>query len=162
MLKSDVARVPSLILGSIRFENVVGDLSRQDKSLDAKGGLSGNIGGEIWRRFTLTLDYKHNRVFLAPNALFDKPFDTASTGVVINRQPGETDVLDVVPDSPGARARIAVGDTVLTVEGKSLADISAWESNELLKQPAGTSVLLTLKSADGTQREITLILRDLI
>lgn len=63
-------------------------------------------------------------------------------------------VLDVQPDSPAARAGIAHGDVVLTVNG-SRDNVSYEASLAPATKPAGTSYMLTV-SHDGTQRDITL------
>lgn len=69
-----VTRIKKLRLGRFEIVNPVAILGREGTYFAALG-RSGNIGGEILRRFTVVFDYSRNRLILEPNHHFAEPFD---------------------------------------------------------------------------------------
>src|SRR4029079_18808091 len=66
-MRADVVRVPELALGPWRFTHVVTDLSLATAGLFATSAWMGNLGAEIWRRFTVTVDIEGGALILQPN-----------------------------------------------------------------------------------------------
>lgn len=46
----------------------------------------GSLGGEIFKRFTVILDYKNHTLYLKPNALYDTPFNFNMSGIEIHHE----------------------------------------------------------------------------
>jgi len=66
-------------------------------------------------------------------------------------------VAQVFPRSPADRAGIAPGDTVVSVEGESLAGQSSTEATKKIKGPEGTEVTIGLREGkSGKERKLTL------
>jgi carboxyl-terminal processing protease len=66
-------------------------------------------------------------------------------------------VVQVFPGSPAAEAGIEVGDTVVSVEGKSIAGQSSAESTKEIKGPEGTEVTIGVRGGQGGKtRQLTL------
>ncbi len=77
-------------------------------------------------------------------------------GINSQRLPGGgLGVLRVTPDSPAAQAGIAVGDTLLALQGQSLEDLPDFYRRLRALGPAGTPLSLTVRSQDQT-REVQL------
>jgi S1-C subfamily serine protease len=68
-------------------------------------------------------------------------------------------VLRVSPDSPAAQAGIAVGDTLLALQGQALQDLPDFYRSLRALGPAGSRVNLTVRS-EGKIREIELLSAD--
>lgn len=65
-------------------------------------------------------------------------------------------VAEVFPRSPAEEAGIEVGDTIVSVEGRSIAGKSSDESTKLIKGPEGTEVTLGVRDAkSGRTRRLT-------
>ena len=63
----------------------------------------------------------------------------------------------VFPKTPAARAGIAVGDVIVSVEGRSIAGEDSEVATAKIKGPAGTEVTIGLRrAADGKVRSVTL------
>jgi len=66
-------------------------------------------------------------------------------------------VASVFPRSPAEKAGIGVGDTIVSVEGESLAGVSSTEATKKIKGPEGTEVTIGVRSGKrGKVRRLTL------
>lgn len=66
-------------------------------------------------------------------------------------------VASVFPRSPAAEAGIAVGDTIVSVEGESLAGVTSSEATKKIKGPEGTEVTIGVRDGkSGEVRQLTL------
>ena len=64
--------------------------------------------------------------------------------------------------SPAAKAGLAAGDIIETVDGKAISSIHLYDLRRRLRnEPPGTKVVLTVER-NGNPRTVTLVLRDLI
>jgi len=67
-------------------------------------------------------------------------------------------VAQVFPRSPADEAGIEVGDTVVSVEGESIAGVSSAEATKKIKGPEGTEVTIGVRDGKtGKVRELTLV-----
>lgn len=124
---------------------------------------SSQPGSALLKRFVVTFDYAHQRMYL--RRITPTPPDVGTfdrSGLWINAQKGGYEIVDVARDGPGARAGLAVGDVITAVDGKpvvteDLADVR----RRLRSDPAGSAVELTVRHGDVT-RQATLTLADSI
>jgi len=123
---------------------------------------AGNIGGDLLKRYTMTLDYQHQRLWLEPNELAAQREVFDRSGVWIARgKDGAIQIADVANDSAAARAGIATGEEILAVNGKPAKDVQLYDLREQFKGPVATSFNLRVKGKQG-ERQVTLILADQI
>jgi carboxyl-terminal processing protease len=99
--------------------------------------------------------------YFSPEALaaFNEQIEGRFSGVGLSviEVPKGLRVAQVFPNSPAEKAAIGVGDTVVSVEGKSLAGKSSEEATKLIKGPEGTQVTLGVRDAkSGKTRKLTL------
>lgn len=162
LLYGDLVRLPEFGIGPFHFTRVTAELSRQTEGAFAGTESAGNLGGEIWQRFTLILDYPENKIFLTPNDRYDAPFIANRSGLALDTNQGMTLIRAVIPDSPAAEAGIHEGDTVLAIDGTSIFRIEGWKVRDILRSEPGTKIVLHLRAPDKTERDAALILRDLL
>ncbi len=162
LLYGDLVRVPEFGIGPFHFTRVTAELSRQTAGAFAGTESAGNLGGEIWRRFTLILDYPESKIFLIPNASFDAPFLANRSGVALDSDQGMTLIRAVIPGSPATEAGVHAGDIVLAIDGTSIYRIAGWKVRDILRGEPGTKIVLRLRAPDKTERDATLTLRDLL
>jgi C-terminal processing protease CtpA/Prc len=87
-------------------------------------------------------------------------FDRA--GLWLNRGDGFFEVIDVIAGGPAEEAGVRAGNRVVAVDGVAAAGIALPDLRLRLRtDPPGTRVRLRLLS-DGAEREVTVILRDLV
>lgn len=98
--------------------------------------------------------------YFSPEALtaFNEQIEGRFSGVGLSviEVPKGLRVAQVFPGSPAQEAGIEVGDTVVSVEGRSIAGKSSDEATELIKGPEGTQVTLGVRDAEsGKIRKLT-------
>jgi carboxyl-terminal processing protease len=98
--------------------------------------------------------------YFSPEALaaFNEQIEGRFSGVGLSvvEVPKGLRVAQVFPRSPAEAAGIEVGDTIVSVEGKSIAGKSSIETTKLIKGPEGTEVRLGVRDAkSGKTRTLT-------
>jgi hypothetical protein len=157
-----LGRLQSLRIGSITLPDLVADFTADEKGAMAAPFLAGNVGGGVWRRFALTLDYGHQTMTLVPNADLARPDDYEHAGLFLIERDGKHVVLDARPGAPAAEAGIAKGDVVETIDGTPAAGMSLQAIRARLSGPAGEKLTLGLVGKDGVRRTVVLTLRPFI
>ncbi len=158
--RGDIVRVGELGLGDQLFRGVVVELSLENDGLFGSDGWMGNLGGELWHRFAVTLDSAGRRLHLEPGAARSQPFVAPCAGLAAPLRDGRFVVADVVPGSPAADAGVQLDDELLALDGLPLAG-DARMLRRALATPGG-SPQLRLRDGAAAEREVTLRLRELI
>jgi predicted aspartyl protease len=161
--RSYVVRLPSLTLGSVRVDSVVAGLSEDKGGSISDPNYDGNIGSGLLKRFVVTFDYAHQKMYLRP--ITPVPVDAGRfdrAGMWINSGPNGYVVTDVAANGPAAQAGIQVGDVITRLDGAAPRFDGLSDARTLLRsRPAGTQVEVELqRAAEG--RHTTLTLRDQI
>ena len=113
----------------------------------ARTDIAGIIGGELLRRFTVTLDCPHNRLILEPGSHLDDPFEFNSSGLAIKSAgpPHRAFVVaDVAGDTPAAESGIEKGDNILEFDGQPASALTLWAIRTALRK-AGTTYAVRLR-----------------
>jgi clan AA aspartic protease (TIGR02281 family) len=167
--RGTLVRVPEVTIGPYVLNQVIVELSEADQGLFASSLYAGNLGGELWRRFKVTLDYPGRHMSLTPNNALSQPFAGPRSGLVPSLVNGAIRIVDVVDGSPAAEAGFRIGEAIIAVNGAS-TDTRQGEAvrtsldkvTQALRAAPGTQVRLTVRDASGAERELTLRLRDLL
>jgi predicted aspartyl protease len=162
--RGELVRVPEVRIGPHRFERVVVELSLAEQGYFAHplADTQGNLGGELWRRFSLTIDLPSGHLYLRPNALYAQPFTATRSGLVAQRQMDRFKVVDVVASTPAAEVGLAVGDWIIAINGREALKWTQSSFRDLLSAAPGTSVALAVVGKDGRRRDVSLVLKDLL
>lgn len=155
-----LVRAGSLAIGPVTVTAPVAALGDDARGATETARLAGNIGGGILRRFTLTLDYGHQRLWLEPNEEAGTPDIYDRSGLWLTADGGEGfAVADVVPASPASKAGIRAGERVLAIDGTQAVALGLAALRERLKAAPGTVLTLTVAGKAGT-RQVALTLAD--
>jgi hypothetical protein len=153
-----LGRLSSLQLGQYTLPDLVADFSTQKEGFFASPFLAANVGGGVWKRFTVTFDYGKQTIALQPNANFDVRDSYERAGLFLINNGGKVVVYDVRPGTPAAAAGIVKGETIVSIDGTPPQSLKA--ARDAVTAPAGTVLHLQLAAKDGTTRAVTLTLRD--
>jgi hypothetical protein len=143
-VRARVTRAGMLRLGEVEVPEPVTELVISEKGALADRYLAGNVGGGVLRRFRVTLDYRHERLYLAPGGdAGPDSFDRA--GLWLVQAGGALAVEDVVPGGPAAAAGVRPGDRLESVDGVALDKLDLAEVLSRLRYGApGTRVRLRM------------------
>jgi hypothetical protein len=154
-----LGRVQTLSFGALTLRDLVGDYATQSKGALAMPFIGANVGGAVWRRFTMTLDYRRLTMTLTPNADFDMRDHWDRSGVFLVNN-GAITIIDVRPGTPAANAGLAKGDAIVSINGSS--GLTLRQVRELFSGEPGSVERLVVKTKDGTKHDIDLTLEDYV
>ena len=160
---SNVGRVEGLRLGTLELSRPTTALFGDSAGVySTRGTWVGNIGGEILRRFTVFLDYKHNRMILEPNGGTSEAFESDMSGIGFVMDDNlQTLIVDsVVPDSPASASGIVVRDTITAIDGRPATPLELRELRKRFKRD-GERVSLTIRHG-GETKTVVIVTRRLV
>ena len=179
-INGNVGRVSSITLGTYTLKNVLTSFPNySDVAAKAKQKQrTGNLGGDILRKFTVIFDYQENAMYLKKNIYFYQPFEHDMSGMEIfidnrshskillrgfERVPltGKVEhsgggellanrvfVSRVEPASPAEKAGILADDEILSINFKRISEYSIDHITDLLKSENGRTLLIEFSRQD--------------
>lgn len=133
-----IGRVVSLTIGKFRIDDPATLFSADERGAFASTAEQGNIGERIISKFTIFLDYAHDRIILSPNASFRNPINAAGSGVATVAEGADYRtfrVEELLEDSPATEAGLQKDDLILAADGRPAAELTLTQLNELFEQP---------------------------
>jgi hypothetical protein len=121
------------------------------------------IGGELLRRFIVTLDFPHHRMVLIPNSDLSKPFPFDASGLILRQERDSRffRIKTVIPASPAADAGFQPSDFIAQVNGIPATQWTLEALEEAFSEPGRTFDLL-VSNGSGSKRTVKLVTRTLI
>ena len=161
-MRGSVGRLHELRLGRFSFHEVV-TVFIDETTMGTASSLAGDglLGSEVLERFTVLFDYAGKRMFLKPNARYERGFEFDMAGLVLQaRGDGAFTVLDVIRESPAARAGVRGGDVLVGLDGRDVRTLTSEVVLSELKRP-GREVEITVER-EGARSTHTVRLARLI
>ncbi len=152
-----------LEIGSIKIAHPIVSLSTDKSGAMADPTVAGNIGAGILKRFIVTLDYAHARMYLKPLTTKPDDLDTFDeSGMWINEASNGFVVAYVTGGGPAQQAGIQKGDVIVAVNGEPATLIRLYDLRERFRDaPPGTVEELSVER-EGARRTIALTLADML
>jgi hypothetical protein len=144
------ARIRQVSIGPYDVQDPIAVFSRGDSSAEVNARLAGEIGSKLLRRFIVTFDYPHQRVFLDPSSDFraDDLEDMSGLAIIATGSNLKTfEVTEVRSGTPGADAKIQKGDVIAGINDEAAADLSLPAIRKLFRQPAAKYKLLIQRNS---------------
>jgi PDZ domain/Aspartyl protease len=160
---SITARVENIQLGRFVISKPLVSFSQAAEGSDAEANYAGVFGGETFRRFTLILDYSHQRIIIEPNAHFKEPVEEDMSGIELGADGEDFRTLvvnEVAADSPAAEAGLKEDDQLLTIDGRPASEFGLDKVRQMFKQE-DKEYLLRIRRGEQTL-QVKLKLRRLI
>src|SRR5262249_26971349 len=124
--------------------------------------VAGNVGAGVLKRFNITFDYSHQRLFFETNSNTAKPDIYDQSGMWLNRAGTALKVFDITPGGPAESAGLNVDDRIVAVDGAPTSESSLVALRKRFgTAPPGTGIRLSVESNQG-KREVTLVLKELL
>jgi hypothetical protein len=158
------ARLGVLTLGDVTVNDIAGDLFLGNKGSFSNPDLSGNLGGGVLHRFTVSFDYDAMRMYLVPNADFAKPDPFDRSGMWLVLDGNALKIVGVAPDGPAAKAGLAANDRVARINGELVTKRTLGDWRRFLAtEAAGKRVSLSIAAGGaGNARKVEVVLTDAI
>ncbi len=162
-----IVRGGEFTLAGVTMRRPLVQLANQPAGGFASRTIAGNIGADVLQRYTVTFDYRARTVTFASNGQSMPEYPTDRTGLSLDQHDTTgVDVIGVAPGSPAAVAGVAVGDEIVAVNGKPVAQYTDAELSATIHGLAGGVLHLTLRKAgtppNGRTVEARLIPRELL
>jgi hypothetical protein len=154
-----LGRLQTLSFGGLTLHDLVGDYPAQGGGGSDLPFFGANVGGGVWKRFTMTLDYHGRTMTLTPNGDISVRDEWDRSGLYLINKGGIT-VIDVRPGTPAATAGLKTGDVIVSLSGSS--NPSLLEVRGAFRAAPGTVVHLVIKSKDGGTHNVDLTLADYV
>jgi hypothetical protein len=159
--RARLARFDSITIGGFTMRDPVFALSTAERGIGAFKGISGIIGNDILSRFTVTLDYRRQKICLAKNALFGTPFTEDRSGITLERRrDGHIAIYSIAPGSPAEEAGFMKGDILLSIDGRSVSSFESLETIQDSFRDREASVRVIDIERSGKKIRISLKLND--
>jgi hypothetical protein len=109
------------------------------------------IGGQILSRFSVTLDYPHQRLLLKPNRNFQQAFSADQSGLRLRLNPPTRELVihAVTKNSPGADAGLRSGDVIVAVGNVPSSQVGLTKLRRMFEVSSG-KYNLTIRRGDKT------------
>jgi len=161
-VRAQVTRVKKFSLGGIEVESLVARMPRVKIGEFTDTKVMASVGTGFLKRFNITFDYSRKRIILEKNQFFNAPDVYDRAGMWLSQGANAFEVIDVIAESPAEKAGIKAGDKILAVDVQSVDKLSLPEARLTLKSDSKKVVKLIVESSDGSRREASLILEDLV
>jgi hypothetical protein len=151
---SRVGRLQSLEIGPFGWKEPLVSLSGATTGALASEEYAGNIGNRLLERFQLTLDYERREVWLEPGRRYAQRDVLSMTGLQLVRQGDEVSIARVLAKSPAARAGLAAGDVVLSVDGRPPLELDLDGIERLTEEgKPGTRVVYEIRRGSSVMKK---------
>lgn len=155
-------RVAELRIGKFQIDNPLTLFSEDKGGAFATSEIQGNIGAMILSKFKALLDYGRDRIILEPNASLKDPIAPASSGLKLIAEGSDYRTFrvdELLEDSPATEAGLQKDDLILTIDGRSAAELTLTELVEQFER--AVPYKLTIRRGEQTLR-VTLTPRKLV
>lgn len=154
-----IGRFGKLGLAGFELKEPLVNLSRDEGGAFGKSGGDGVIGGDVWRRFRLILDYPGKKMYLEPNADFGQPFNYDMSGLAVRADSLSGSsylVSQVLAGSPAAMADFQVGDRIEALDQRAVSGMTMDAFREELRNEGRVVTLARRRGAQVDQVRLTL------
>lgn len=128
------ARATSVSIGLVTFDKPIIASFATSRGAGGDTVIAGMIGNEILRRFRITFDCPHRRMFLAPNETSNRPFEVDMSGLGFGPS---YRIFSVVPGSVAEKAGLKVDDVITKLDGEPVAEFGlAGAHDQLMRNGA--------------------------
>ncbi len=150
-LHGTIVRLQELRLGGVKVRSPTTGLGGEYKGFLARTDIDGVIGNSVFEGSRLIVDYVGRRAIVEPGPGDGSLCDFDMSGLrLAARGPGLAHIVVdyVIPESPSAEAGIAVGDELLLIDGRGVAEGNLSDARKALRADGAVHRLVLRRDAD--------------
>jgi hypothetical protein len=148
--RSITTRAQKIQFGRFAISSPLVSFSQATEGSEALADYDGVLGGEIFRRFKLILDYSRRRIIFEPNAHLPEPVEEDMSGIEITADGADfkTFVIgEVAANSPAAAAGLQEDDELTAINNRPVSEFSLDQIRQMFRQE-GKEYLLRVKRGE--------------
>jgi predicted aspartyl protease len=161
--RSITARAEHVQLGRFVISKPLVSFSQAAKGSDALANYAGTLGGEVFRRFTVIIDYSRRTIIFEPNAHLSESVEEDMSGIELAADGEEFKTLvvnEVAANSPATEAGLKEEDELVEIDGRPVSEFGLDKIRQMFRQE-GKEYLLGIKRGEQTL-QVKIKLRRLI
>ncbi|GIV37646.1 MAG: hypothetical protein KatS3mg032_2025 [Cyclobacteriaceae bacterium] len=160
-----IGRIHSIELGNRTINNVLvnfpdPDSYFPDSLLVSRVDRNGTLGGELLSRFTIVLNFPHEKIYLKPNQNIKRKFYYNMSGLNVRAKGSALNMFEVTEvraGSAGEQAGIIPGDIILSINNLPTSSMRLEDINALFNSKPGRKLKLII-SRGGISKPVELVL----
>lgn len=161
-----IGRVERVKFFDFTFDQVIGSFPINESLYEMfkKNQRQGTIGGGIFSKFKVTVDYINGKIYLKPSAKYKESFEYNMSGIEVKadgRNLNRFFIHNIRPNSPATDAGIEEGDEILYINGDQAKNIKLNDINAFFRSKEGKKIKMTILR-NGQRIKKTFKLRKLI
>lgn len=151
-----LGRVDTLKIGGLAIDRAIAIFPAAQSGATTTEKHAGTVGGGVFSRFILTLDFPHHQMMMEPAENFAEPFAADASGMFLVSDGASLEnisVEHVLTGTPAELAGVRPGDVILRANGTDARKLGLERLRSLLCQPGKYNLTL---QRDGRVLETTL------
>jgi len=150
-----ISRVDKVILGGLEFDDVLTSFPNPGSYTDALRipNRKGTLGGNIFNRTNLIIDYQNKKVYLKKGLYYKKKFEYNMLGIELEAEGLKLDkfkVVNVLKGSPAEANGIQLGDYLIRLNGVNASELKLSGISNLFRDKEGRLVRMRFQRGDKT------------
>jgi len=145
-----VGRVKNIRVGRFGIDNPIVSFSQATEGEQAGAAYDGVLGGEVFRRFKLILDYSRRQIILEPNAHLPEAVEEDMSGlefIAEGEDFGTYIINEIIPNSPAAEAGFQEEDELTEIDGRRVAELGPEQIRRMFMRE-GKEYLLSIRRGE--------------
>jgi len=132
-------RIEKISLGSYVLPDALALFTDSSSGTTPPWEKLGNLGNDILRRFTVTINVHQNIMYLKKNDSFTDPFELNMAGIQYSRtNDGYLIITNIFPGSPAEEKKLMINDIIISVNNSTVTHKTKDEIESLLKNGGQT------------------------
>lgn len=165
-LQGFMGRIEEIDIGGSKLESVITNFQDLGVQVDTSftNNRNGIIGNQILNRFEIIIDYIHSKIYFQPEKNYKRSFQYDKSGLVMAASGANLNVftvIDLIEDSPAAKADIRVGDEIKKINGIPTSIIHLSDLLKKLQGKTGKKIKLQILR-NNTKISKEFLLKDII
>ena len=132
-----VGRIKQFQIGAYIVQDPVALFSQGNSKSGAGPKIAGQIGGDFLRRFAVTFDFSHQRIYLDPDLQINHTAQEDMSGLSILAKGANLKLFEIVQvrsGTPGSDAGLKEGDVIVGIDEEPSADLTLAAIRDLFRQ----------------------------
>ena len=160
--RADLTRAKELDIGGFKLEDVALELSTDRRGAFASHRINGNIGNDVLRRMTLTLDVSRKIAYVENDSRTAMPTPPNRAGMYVQNDDRRFfEAVSLLPGGPAYDAGLREGDRITAIDGTPSEKWTLDAVFDLLRGPPGENHDFTVER-DGDVTTFSVTLREIV